>query len=67
LAHNNLSRLFIGRTNGLETAALPLSPLAANLLLTLVLLIVFSRMALIYDEILPAVALLLCKEVSFMN
>jgi hypothetical protein len=40
LAHNNLSRLFIGRSNGLETAALPLSPLAANLLLTVVLLIV---------------------------
>jgi hypothetical protein len=49
LAYNNLLRLFIGHSNGLETAALPLSPLAANLLLTVVLLIVFSRMAFIDD------------------
>jgi Ni,Fe-hydrogenase I cytochrome b subunit len=49
LDHNNILRLFIGRSNGLETAALPLSPLAAILLLTVVLLIVFSGMALIYD------------------
>jgi hypothetical protein len=49
LAHNYLLHLFIGCSNGLETAALPLSPFAANLLLTVVLLIIFSRMALIYD------------------
>jgi hypothetical protein len=49
LAHNNLSRLFIERSNGLETAALSLSPFAANLILAVVLLIVFCWMALIYD------------------
>jgi hypothetical protein len=51
-AHNNLLRLFLGHSNSLETDTRPFQ------ILTVVLPIVFSRVALIQDWILPAVAVL---------
>jgi sorbitol-specific phosphotransferase system component IIC len=54
-AHNNFLRLFLGCNNGLETATLPFQNL------TVILLIVLYRIALIQDWILPAIAVLLRK------